>query len=138
MAENRQDVEQSDGVNFGQGNKARLHDVVGHDQYNRRGGADANVNVNVGNEQRQRGESSQSWIERALAGDSFTGAPGLIKEMRDLNARFSEFVHKDEEWKRNFFESSRSWAGKQVAIAWLAFGLLAITIAFYLVGVGSV
>lgn len=118
-------------------------DFIGRDRNdhrwdNRRGtGGESNVNVNVGHERRQQGESPQSWIERALAGDQFTGTPGLIKDVRELNMRFSEFVRKDEEWKRNFSESSRAGAGKQAAVAWLAFGLLALIIAIYLISISN-
>ena len=114
-----QDVEQSDGVNFGQGNKARIHDAVGHDQYNRRSGADANVNVNVGREEQRRDNGSR--VERALWGDTYTGYPGLIKEVQELKTSFDSFA-------RN---SQRTWVTPGVAVFFLALAVAILLLGFY-------
>lgn len=105
-------------------------DVVGRDQYNQHGrhsDTNANVNVNVSRDEQGRYTSNRdnsSRVERALWGDTYTGYPGLIKEVHDLKQAFDDFVRAD-------VNSQRTWVTPNVAILFLALAIAILLLGFY-------
>lgn len=130
-----------------EGNINAGNDFIGRD-YNdtrwedRQGSAASNVNVNFGEGSgpKRQGESTASWMERALLGDERMQQPGLIEELRSLSRKLAAYIEQDATWKRNTearimeLERTRQTAISQpVAFLLLALCAMCVIVAIMLI-----